>query len=143
MISEDVGGTDRLAEVAGAEERDVLLRTGLKNLANFVGERIDVVSNAALAELAEAREITANLRAVNARVLRELLRRERLTARLLCLRQDLEIAREACSDAQRKLSRAVIRCDQTNRSAFSLAACHRCDATALSPRAGDFLDREG
>ena len=54
VVGEDVRGGDRLAEVAGAEQRDVVLAAGAQDLADLRDQRVDVVAHAALAELAEA-----------------------------------------------------------------------------------------
>src|SRR5207302_1938697 len=63
-------------------------------------ERFDVVADAALAELPEARQIPADLRRVHVRVVGELLRGNRLLAHLPGLREHLEIARKARRDAE-------------------------------------------
>ena len=54
VVGEDVGAGDRRAEVAGAEQRDVVLARGAQDLADLRDQRVDVVADAALAELAEA-----------------------------------------------------------------------------------------
>src|SRR5919107_55113 len=69
VVGEDVRRGDRLAEVAGAEERDVVLAGGAQDLADLRNERVDVVAHAALAELAEAGEVPADLRRVDVGVL--------------------------------------------------------------------------
>ena len=102
VVGEDVGAGDRLAEVAGAEQRDVVLARGVQDLADLADQRLDPVADAALAELAEAREVAADLGRVDVRVLGELLRGDRLAAHLARLDQDLEIAREARGDAERE-----------------------------------------
>ncbi len=65
-------------------------------------QRVDVVADAALAELAEGREVAADLRRVDVRVLGDVLRRDRRAAHLLRLRQDLQVAREARCDTDRE-----------------------------------------
>ena len=55
VVGEDVRGGDRRAEVAGAEQRDVVLAGGPQDLADLADQRLDVVADAALAELPEAR----------------------------------------------------------------------------------------
>ena len=94
-----------LPEVAGAEQRDVVLAGGAQDLADLRDERVDVVAHAALAELAEAGEVAADLRRVDVRVVAELLRGDRLLAHLLGLREDLQVARQARGDAQREALR--------------------------------------
>ena len=54
MVGEDVRGGDRRAEVAGAEQRDVVLARRVQDLADLIDQRVDVVTDPALAELAEA-----------------------------------------------------------------------------------------
>ena len=82
VVGEDVRRRDRAAEVAGAEQRDVVLAGGAQDLADLRDQRVDVVADAALAELAESGEVAADLRRVDVRVLRELLRGDRLLAHL-------------------------------------------------------------
>src|SRR3954469_13072561 len=101
-VGEDVARGDRLAEVAGAEQRDVVLAGGAQDLADLRDERVDVVADAALAELAEAGQVAADLRRVDVRVVAELLGGDRLLAHLLGLREHLQVAREACGDAERQ-----------------------------------------
>src|SRR5215207_7197429 len=88
--------------MAGAEERDVVLARGPQDLADLGDQRVDVVADAPLAELAEAREVATDLRRVDVRVVRQLLRGDRLLAHLLRLREHLQIAREAGGDAERE-----------------------------------------
>src|SRR5205823_4870172 len=71
MVGEDVRRGDRLAEVAGAEERDVVLAGGPQDLADLRDQRVDVVADAALAELAEPRQVAADLRRVDVRPARQ------------------------------------------------------------------------
>ena len=116
VVGEDVRGGDRLAEVAGAEQRDVVLAGGAQDLADLRDQRVDVVADAALAELAEARQVAADLRRVDVRVVGELLRGDRLLAHLLGLRQHLQVARQARGDAEREpLARAPRRRARTRR----------------------------
>ena len=65
-------------------------------------QRVDVVADAALAELAEAGEVAADLGRVDVGVLGELLRGDRLAAHLARLGQHLQVAREARGDAERE-----------------------------------------
>ena len=102
VVGEDVGAGDRLAEVAGAEEGDVVLARGAQDLADLRDQRVDVVADAALAELAEAGEIAADLGRVDVRVLGELLRGDRLPAHLPGLGQHLQVARQPRGDAERE-----------------------------------------
>ena len=73
VVGEDVGGGDRRAQVAGSEQRDVVLSRGPKDLADLGHKRVDVVAHAALAELSEPREIAPDLRGVHMCVVGELL----------------------------------------------------------------------
>ena len=102
VVGEDRRAGDRLAEVAGAEEGDVVLARGAEDLADLRDQRVDVVADPALAELAEAGEVAADLGRVDVGVLGELLRGDRLAAHLARLRQHLQVAREARGDAQRE-----------------------------------------
>ena len=55
VVGEDVRARDRLAQVARAEQRDVVLARGPQDLPDLRDERVHVVAHAPLAELAEAR----------------------------------------------------------------------------------------
>ena len=85
---------DRLAEVPGAEQGDVVLAGGAQDLADLRDQRVDVVAHSALAELAEARQVAADLGGVDVRVVGQLLGRDRLPAHLLGLREHLQVARQ-------------------------------------------------
>ena len=102
VVGEDVGAGDRLAEVAGAEQGDVVLARGAQDLADLGDQRLDPVADAALAELAEPGEVAADLGRVDVRVLGELLRGDRLPAHLARLDQHLQVAREARRDPERE-----------------------------------------
>ena len=102
VVGEDLRPRDRLAQVAGAEQGDVVAAGGAQDLADLRDERVDVVAHAALAELAEAGQIPADLRRVDVRVVRELLRGDGVLAHLLRLGEDLEIARKTRSDPERQ-----------------------------------------
>src|SRR5918999_678614 len=96
----ETGGAEMCGEVAGAEQRDVVLAAGAQDLADLRDQRVDVVADPALAELAEARQVAADLRRVHVRVLGQLLRGDRLLAHLARLREHLQIAREPRRDAE-------------------------------------------
>jgi len=95
VVGEDRRAGDRLAEVAGPEEGDVVLAGGAEDLADLGDQRVDVVADAPLAELAEPREVAANLGRVDVRVVGQLLRGNRVLAHLARLGQHLEVARES------------------------------------------------
>jgi hypothetical protein len=61
VVGEDVRGRDRRAEVPGAEQGDVVLARGSHDLADLRDERLDVVTNPALAELPEPRQVAPDL----------------------------------------------------------------------------------
>src|SRR6185437_15342964 len=130
VVGEDFRGGDRLAEVARADERDVVLAGRAQDLAYLRDERLDVVAHAALAELAEARQVTADLGRVDVRVVGELLRGDRLLAHLLRLREHLQVAGQARRDAEReplaRCGRAVARRGDGPRRRFAIA--HRRDS---------------
>src|SRR6478752_7089830 len=94
VLAEDRGAGDRLAEPAGADEGDVVLALGAEDPADLTEETVDRVADAALAELAEVREVATDLRRIDVRVVRDLLRPDPLLAHLLCLGEDLEVAGE-------------------------------------------------
>src|SRR6478672_12285068 len=102
VVGEDVRARDRLAQIAGAEEDDVVLPGAPEDAADLLHQGIDAVADASLAELSEAREITPDLGRVDVRVLGQLLRGNRLLAHLSRLDQDLEVAREARRHAERQ-----------------------------------------
>ena len=97
-------------------------------------QRVDVVADAALAELAEAGEVAADLGRVDVRVVGELLRGDRLLAHLPGLGEHLQVAREARGDAEREalgLRRAV---DPLRVRAVDLPDAHApCDSTEPQP----------
>jgi hypothetical protein len=93
---------DRLAEVAGAEEGDVVLTGGAQDLADLRHQRVDVVADPPLAELAEAREVAADLGRIDVRVVRQFLRGDRLPPHLAGLGQHLQVAGEARGDTERE-----------------------------------------
>jgi hypothetical protein len=61
VVGEDVRRGDRAPEVPRAEQRDVVLARRAQDLADLGDERLDVVAHPALAELAEARQVAADL----------------------------------------------------------------------------------
>ena len=91
-----------MPEVPGADQRDVVLAGRAQDLADLGDERLDVVADPALAELAEAGEVAADLGGVDVGVVGELLRGDRLLAHLLGLREHLQVARQARRDAERQ-----------------------------------------
>src|SRR5262249_40663692 len=93
---------DRLAEVACPEQGDVVLAGGPQDLADLADQRVDVVADATLAELAEPREVAPDLGRVDVGVVRELLRGDRVLAHLPGLGQHLEVAREPGGDPERE-----------------------------------------
>ena len=98
VIDEHRRAGDRTAEPTGTDQRDVVLSGGAQDAPDLADQRVDVVPDAALAELAEARQITPDLRRVDVRVLGDVLRRDRRATHLLRLREYLQVAREARSD---------------------------------------------
>src|SRR5664279_487232 len=103
VVSEDVRGGDRGAEMAGAEEGDVVLPGRPEDLAGLGDQGLDVVAHPPLAELAKAREVAADLRRVDVRVVGQLLGGDRLLADLAGLGEDLEVARESRGHPEREL----------------------------------------
>ena len=85
-------------------ERDVVLALRAQDLADLAEQRVDVVADPALAELAEAGEVAPDLRRVDVRVVGDLLRGDALLAHLLRLGQHLEIAGQPRRDADRQPS---------------------------------------
>ncbi len=75
----------------------------LQDLADLGHERLDVVADAALAELAETGEVPPDLGRVDVRVVRELLGGDRLLAHLLGLREHLQVSdRRAATPSERR-----------------------------------------
>jgi len=73
VLGEDRRARDRLAEPAGTDQRDVVLPLRPQDLADLAEQRVDVVTDTALAELAEGGQVAADLRRVDVRVGGELL----------------------------------------------------------------------
>ena len=71
---------EREAEVAGAHDRDAQLAIEAEDLPQVAPQILDVVADAADAELAEVREVLADLRGVEVELLGERLRRDGLDA---------------------------------------------------------------
>ena len=99
VLGEDRRAGDRLSQTPGADECDVVLPLRAKNLPDLPEQRVDVVTDASLAELPERREISPDLGRVDVRVVGDLLRGDPLLAHLLRLRQHLQVAREASRNA--------------------------------------------
>ena len=78
---------------------DVVLPLSAEDLADLAEQRVDVVADAALAELAERRQIAPDLGRVDVRVVRDLLRGDPALAHLLRLRQHLQVPAEPSRDA--------------------------------------------
>jgi len=95
VLGEDRRARDRLAEPAGADQRDVVLPLRPQDLADLAEQRVDVVTDTALAELAEGGQVAADLRRVDVRVGGDLLRGDPLLAHLLRLRQHLQVPGQA------------------------------------------------
>src|SRR5262249_32759438 len=72
---------------------------GAQDLADLGDQEVDVVADPALAELAEAGEVAADLGGVDVRVLADLLRRDRVAPLLLGLGQDLQVSGQSGGDA--------------------------------------------
>jgi hypothetical protein len=61
VLGKDRRARDRLAEAAGADERDVVLSLSAQDLPDLGEQRVDRVADAPLAELPEVREIAVAL----------------------------------------------------------------------------------
>jgi hypothetical protein len=105
VLGEDRRARDRLAEAAGADERDVVLPLRPKDATDLAQEPVDAVPDAALPELAERREIAPDLRRVDVRVIGHLLRGDALLAHLPGLREDLQVAAEPGCNSDRQAVR--------------------------------------
>src|SRR2546429_9965901 len=83
----------------GSDQRNVVLPLRPEDLPDLAEQRVDVVADPALAELAERREVAANLGRVDVRVVRDLLRGDAVLAHLLRLGQNLQISTQPGGDA--------------------------------------------
>ena len=113
VLREDRRAGDRLAEPAGADERDVVLPLRPQDLADLAEQRVDVVADAALAELAEGGQVAADLRRVDVRVVRDLLRGDPVLAHLLRLGQNLEVPAQPGRDSDRQPIRSRRHCERS------------------------------
>ncbi len=86
-----------------APNSDVVLPGAPQDRADLCDERLDVVADAALAELAEARQIPPDLGRVDVRVIGQRPRGNRLLAHLARLREHLQGAPQPRGNAERKL----------------------------------------
>ena len=102
MVGEDVGAGDRAPEVACAEQRDVVLPGSAQDLPDLRDQRVDVVADAALAELPEPGQVAPDLSGVDVRVVRQLLGGDGVLPHLLGLGEHLEVTRESSGDTQRE-----------------------------------------
>ena len=109
VLGEDRRRGDRLAQPARTYENDVVLTLRPEDLADLAEQRIDVVADASLTEFSERGQVAADLRRIDVRVVRDLLRRDPVLAHLLRLGQNLEVAREARSHSDRQ---ALVRSGQ-------------------------------
>ena len=124
-----------LPEATGADEGDVVLTLRAQDLSDLVEERVGAVPDAALAELPERREVAADLRRVDVRVLGDLLRRDPVLAHLPRLSEHLQVPAQARCDTDGQafghdIPRSCVR-DKVSR------FCHR-----LSRRRGRTVRRE-
>ena len=108
MVGKCARPGDGLAQVARAEQRDVVLTRRAQDLADLRDERIDVVAHAPLAELAEAREVTPDLRGIHIGVLGDGLARDGGLPHPLRLREHLQVPGEPCCDSECELFCHVI-----------------------------------
>ena len=90
------------AETARPEKRDVVLPLRPQDLADLRAQRVDVVADAAFAELSEAGEVAPDLRRVDVRVLADLLRGDPLLPHLLRLREHPQVLAQARGDPDRQ-----------------------------------------
>ena len=98
VLREDGRACDRLPEPPRPDERDVVLALRPQDLADLAEQRVDVVADPALAELAEGGEVAADLGRVDVGVVGDLLRGNPVLAHLLRLGQDLQIPRQPRRD---------------------------------------------
>jgi hypothetical protein len=102
VLGEDRRARNRLAEPAGPDQRDVVLTLRAEDLADLAEQGVDVVADAALAELAEGGKVTPDLRRVDVGVVRDLLGGDALLAHLLRLGEHLEVPAQACRNPYRQ-----------------------------------------
>src|SRR4029079_13708484 len=100
VVGEHVRAGDGAAQVPRAEQRDVVLAGGSQDLPDLRQQRVDVVADPSLSELAEPGEVAADLGRVDVRVVGELLRGDRRLAHLVGLSQHLQVTRKAGSNAE-------------------------------------------
>jgi hypothetical protein len=98
VLGEDLGAGDRLTQAPGSDERDVVLALRTEDLADLAEQAVRVVADTPFSELAECREVTTDLRRVDVRVVRDLLRRDPVLAHLPRLGEHLQIATQARRD---------------------------------------------
>ena len=141
VVGEHGRAGDRLAEVAGAEQRDVVLPAAAQDLADLRVQGLDVVAHAPLAELAEARQVAADLGGVDVRVVGQLLRGDGLLAHLARLGQHLEVARQPRGHTQGEpLGVAVDQPLSAGRGLLEAHGRNHTDAPAQLPGVDEVLE---
>ena len=99
---------ERKAQIAGAHDRDAQLLIQSENLTKMPLQVADVVADAADAELAEVRQVLADLRGVQMELLGQRLGRNRADAGAIELVQTAKIHREAICGEFRDLIEALL-----------------------------------
>ncbi len=80
------------------DEGDVVLALRAQDLPNLAEQGVDVVADAPLSELPEGREVAADLRRIDVRVIGDLLGGDAVLAHLLRLGQDLQVTTQTSGD---------------------------------------------
>src|SRR5438132_6040176 len=101
VLGEDRRARDCLPETPRPDQGDVVLPLCAEDLSNLSEQRVDVVADAALAELPERGEVAPDLRGVDVGVVRDLLRGDAVLAHLLGLLPHLAITGEPRCDSAR------------------------------------------
>ena len=125
---------ERQAEVAGAHDRDAHALVEPENLPQVAAQLLDVVADAADAELAEIGEVLADLRRVEVELLGQRLRRDRPDAGRV---ERVEAAQVDRQPVGRQLGNRLDACRAPARSCAWLQRVAPRDASAASRPARD------
>src|SRR5687768_5589522 len=138
VLGEDRRARDRASQAPGSYQCDVVLPLRAEDLTDLLEERVRAIPDTTLTELPERREVAPDLRGVDVRVLRDLLRRDPLLAHLARLGQHLQVPAQAGGDSHRETFGHLLPlskvCDKASRFCQRLFRRRRRNRTDPGPK---------